>query len=360
MKPVTAKTSPTKKDMHPVIVSAATMARGFMRSMAIKPFTPSDRGREFGLIGKHHSLPAIRCQVFRQKGAGTMPTIVIGGFVPDATETVEFQRALLRRYGNVYYLNYPRQGFALDMFCAQLADLIDDIHGRGLKPIIMGVSFGAAILLHFLKQAPERLHEKIRGLALVSPVICTADLIRPPGTKRDGIRFLESSLQKIINANPLQRDDLEKQVERSRRCFQSLFAAGAENRVLDSRHLSIRKKIMDVLAHTSAMGGYERVKALRDMEFPTGERSLFSGPVLTLLAENERDILVPSSPTLELFSSVERYSRLFPDCRVKRVLSKQAGDNVPHASMIFHHDAYNPLLASWYDKLSAPLLQIAV
>jgi hypothetical protein len=245
------------------------------------------------------------------------------------------------------------------MFSAQLADLIDDIYRRGAKPVIMSVSFGSGILLHFLKHAAESVHERIRGLVLASPVICTDDLIRPQGMKRDGIRFLESSLQKIINADPQRRDDLEKQVERSRRCFQALFAAGAENRVLESRHLAIRKKIMGVLANTSAIGGYERVKALREFEFPSSGGSLFSGPVLTLLAENEQDILVPSSPTLTLFSSAERYGLLFPRCRVKKVLSKRAGDSVPHASLIFHHDAYNPLLGSWYDK-QTPLLQMAV
>ncbi len=360
MKPVEAKTGPIARNPHPAIVSAATMARGLMRSMAIKPYIPKDRRREFGLLGSCHSLHAIRCQLFREKGAGTMPTIVIGGFVPDATETVEFQRPLLRKHGSIYYLNYPRQGFSMEMFSAQLADLIDDIHYKGMKPLIMSVSFGSGILLHFLKHAAESIHEKIRGLVLASPVICTDDLIRPAGKKRDGIRFLESSLQKILNADPQRQDDLEKQVERSRRCFQALFAAGAENRVLDSRHLAIRKKIMNVLAHTSAMGGYERVKVLRDLEFPGWDRSLFSGPVLTLMAESEQDILVPSSPTLDLFASPERYAGLLPRCRVKKVLSKQAGDSVPHASLIFHHDAYNPLLESWYGKLSSPLLQIAV
>ena len=360
MRPVTLKLNPAAKDVHPAIVSAATIARGFMRSIAIKPFIPKVRRREFGLLGGCRSLPVIRCQIFREKGAGSMPTIVIGGFVPDSTETVDFQRPLLRKYGPVYYLNYPRHGFSFEMFSAQLADLIDDIYHKGMKPLIMSVSFGSGILLHFLENSAESIHEKIRGLILVSPVICIDDLIRPSGPKRAGIRFLESSLQKIITADPQRKDDMEKQVERSRRCFQALFTAGAESRKLDSRHLAIRRKIMDVLARTSALGGYERVKALRDLEFPSGDRSLFSGPVLALLAENEHDILVPSSPTLDLFASPERYGELFPDCRVKKVLSKQAGDGVPHASLIFHHDAYNPLLESWYDKFSLPLQQIAV
>jgi hypothetical protein len=358
MKPVSQKSDPVQKEFHPVMVSAATLAHGLMRTMAIKPYAPKFRRREFSLLERYPNLPAIRCQLFREKSAGSMPTIVIGGFVPDATETVEFQRPLLRRYGSIYYLNYPRNGFSAEMFSAQLADLIDDIHCTGMKPLIMSVSFGSGLLLHFLKYASESIHEKIRGLVLASPVICTDDLVRPAGQKRDGIRFLENSLQKIVTADPERRDDLQKQVERSRRCFQALFAAGAGNRVLGSRHLAIRRKIMDVLAHTSAMGGYERVKALREMEFPTGGGSLFSGPVLTLMAENEQDILVPASPTLDMFASPERYTALFPRCKVKKVITKNAGDSVPHASLIFHHDAYNPLLQSWYDRLT-PLLQMA-
>ncbi|KAB0671184.1 alpha/beta hydrolase [Oryzomonas sagensis] len=359
MKSVSLKSGPAK-EAHPVLVSAATMAHGLMRSMAIKPYAPRDRRREFSQMKKIHSMHSVRCQLFREKGGGSLPTIVVAGFVPDATETIEFQRPLLRRYGSIYYFNYPRNGFSAEMFSAQLSDLIDDIHTGGTKPLIMSVSFGSGLLVDFLRQADEQIHEKIRGLLLISPVICTDDLIRPKGEKRDGIRFLESSLQKIITADPAKRDELEKQVERSRRCFQALFAAGAENRVLSSKHLAIRRKIMDVLAHTSALGGYERVKALRELQFPEFDGSVFAGPVLTLLAENEGDILVPLSPTLELFADSSRYTKLFPNCRVKKVISKNEEDSVPHASMIFHHDAYNPLLESWYSRLSAPLLQMAV
>jgi len=68
------------------------------------------------------------------------------------------------------------------------------------------------------------------------------------------------------------------------------------------RHLAIQKKINDVIEYTTARGGFERVTALRDFRFPYFSRSLFPGPVLVLLAENEADILVPSSPTLKMFS----------------------------------------------------------
>ncbi|MDD2310762.1 MAG: alpha/beta hydrolase, partial [Desulfuromonadaceae bacterium] len=89
-------------------------------------------------------------------------------------------------------------------------------------------------------------------------------------------------------------------------------------------------------------------------------RTLFSGPVLVLLAENESDIMVSSSPTLKLFSEASLYTRIFPSCRVKRVRSHVSGDGVAHASLIFHHEAYNELLESWYEKLLYPRLKLAV
>lgn len=347
------------RDIRPV-VSAFTAAAGFMRGISIKRYAPKKRSREFIVIEQKHDSYRTRCQIFRERGAGNIPTIVLGGFVPDATETVEFQRKLLRQHGSIYYVNYSRNGFCLQMFTAQLADLIEYLARKGQKPMIMGVSFGCGLLSNFLRYADELVHESIRGLIWVSPVLTTDDLIRPPDQKRDGVRMLESNLKKILAADPVNEAGISKHIERSRRCFQALFNAGAENRTLGVRHLAIRKKINDVIEYTTARGGFERVAALRDFRFPFLARTLFSGPVLVLLAENESDILVQSSPTLLLFREPSLYNRIFPSCRVKTVKSRIAGDGVAHASLIFHHEAYNTLLESWYDKLLYPRLYLAV
>jgi pimeloyl-ACP methyl ester carboxylesterase len=224
----------------------------------------------------------------------------------------------------------------------------------------MGVSFGCGLLSNYLQHAAEWVHESIRGIILVSPVITTDDLIRPAGQKREGVRILESNLKKIVAADPANETDIAKHIERSRRCFQALFNAGAENRILSVRHLSIRKKINNVIEYTTARGGFERVTALRDFSFPEFSSTLFPGPVLVLLAENESDILVPTSPTLNLFSEPSLYNKIFPSCRVKTVKSYVVGDGVAHASLIFHHDAYNALLEGWYDRLLYPRFQLAV
>jgi pimeloyl-ACP methyl ester carboxylesterase len=347
------------KDISPV-VTAFTAAAGLMRGISIKPFSPKARHREFTVLEQNQKSPLSRCKIFREKSAGNVPTIVLGGFVPDATETVEFQRKILRQHGSLYYVNYSRHGFCQEMFTAQLTDLIEHLASKGQKPLIMGVSFGCGLLASFLRHADEWVHHAIRGVVLVSPVITTDDLIRPPNQRRDGVRILESNLKKIVAADPTNETDISKHIERSRRCFQALFNAGAENRSLNVRHLTIRKKINDAIEHTTARGGFERVIALRDFRFPFLTRTLFSGPVLVLLAENESDILVSSSPTLLLFSTPSLYTRMFPSCRVKTVKSHIVGDGVAHASLIFHHEAYNTLLESWYDKLLYPRLQLAV
>jgi pimeloyl-ACP methyl ester carboxylesterase len=267
---------------------------------------------------------------------------------------------MLRKHGSIYYVNYSRNGFCQDLFSAQLADLIEDLANKGQKPLVMGVSFGCGLLSSFLRQSAERVLENIRGLILVSPVLTTEDLIRPTGLKREGIRILESNLKKIVSADPTNESDITKHIERARRCFQALFNAGAENRTLTVNHLSIQKKINNVIEFTSARGGFERVTAFRDFNFPELATSLFPGPVLVLLAENESDILVPSSPTLKIFSEHSLYNKIFPSCLVKTVKSTIVGDRVAHASLIFHHHAYNPLLENWYSKRLYPRFQLAV
>ncbi|ABQ26750.1 alpha/beta hydrolase [Geotalea uraniireducens] len=341
---------------HPAILGVVTAATGILRQMAIKPFTPKNRRREFKLKDRVASMHATRAQIFKEKGSGSTPTIIVGGFVPDATELVEFQRPLFREYGSIYYINYPRNGFSSAMFFAQLADLIEDINLRGKKPVLFGVSFGCGLLACFLRECAEAKDLKIRGVVMASPVLCTEDLIRPERDKSGGVRMLESNLKRILKANPAGGEEVSRQIDRARRCFQALFEAGAENRRLSSRHLSIRRKIMEVIGSTSSSGGYERVLALKQFAQPGGDLPIFTGPALTLLAEQEDNLLVPTSPTLAALRDPAKSRQLFPRGKVRQVISHSPDDAVAHASLIFHHQYYNPLIETWYDKLLAPML----
>ena len=73
---------------------------------------------------------------------------------------------------------------------------------------------------------------------------------------------------------------------------------------------------MNSVYKTPAIGGYQRVLAIRDFSLPRG--------------------------------------------KVRIVASRIAGDSVAHASLIFHQHCYNPLIAAWYDQIQAPRLFAAV
>ena len=66
------------KNIRPV-VSAFSAAAGFMRSISIKRFTPKYRHRELEVIQHNRDSHRTRCQIYCEKGAGNVPTIVLGG-----------------------------------------------------------------------------------------------------------------------------------------------------------------------------------------------------------------------------------------------------------------------------------------
>lgn len=344
---------------NPAMLAVASAATGLIRQMSIKPHRASSRHRELELRERCSSYPSVRCQIFRERGNGATPTIIIGGFIPDSTEVVEFQRPILRTYGDIYYMNYPRTGFATEMFMAQLADLVEEINNRGEKPFLFSISFGCGLAARFLR---EKLSSglALRGVVMVSPVLCTEDLIRPAEDKKGGVRLLESNLRRILKADNGKAEDITRQVERARRCFQSLFEAGAENRTLSRRHLSIRRKIMEVIAKTTSHGAYERVIALKEFPLPDTSGQIYNGPTLSLLAEMEDNMLVPTSPSLAALRCQETHRSLFPNGIVRNVISHHAGDAVAHASLIFHHHSYNPLVKEWYDQTCEPQLVAAI
>lgn len=347
-------------ETRPVVASAALLAAGVIRSMAIKRYTPPIRKRELELLRLKPETHPARCALYRERGSGSIPTIVVGGFVPDATETVEFQRDPLRQYGSIYYLNYSRVAFNRDMFAAQLLDLVDSLARKSQRPVIFSVSFGCGLVMDIINQAGPELEQRIGGLALISPVLCTADLIRRDGRKQGGVRLLEHNLKKILDADHGDHENIARLIERSRRCFQALFTSGADNRELSMRHLAIRKRVFDVISGTSAMGGFERVMALRDFTMASMEGPLFNGPMLTLLAEREDDMLAPGSPTLKLFRDPESARQMFPRRQVRTVSSHDPDDGVPHASLIFHHQAYRGPIREWYEQLTSASLRLAV
>ena len=64
--------------------------------------------------------------------------------------------------------------------------------------------------------------------------------------------------------------------------------------------------------------------------------------------------------TLALLRDPEKRKALLPSGKLWQVVSHAPGDPVAHASLIFHHHCYNPIIEGWYDSLQSPRLFAAV
>lgn len=284
-----------------------------------------------------------------------MPTIVVGGFLVDATEQLEYQRSLLKEYGSVYYLNFPRNGFSSELFFAQLADLIDDINSRDQRPVLFGVSFGCGLIARFFNECPDARLLRVRGVVMVSPVLCMEDLVRVPHRKKGGAMGGERLLRSMLDAGAGNGEVLRR-MERLRRRFRAAISSRAGEGDRSGRAVSLKNRILQVLDNTPAAAGYQRVLALKESTRPGASGPVFAGPALVLLAEQEGRQFAPGSPTLALLNGRAGKRALFPQGRVWTVCSHLPNSPVTHASLLSHHNSFNPLIGSWYRKLLLPSL----
>jgi hypothetical protein len=296
-----------------------------------------------------HQLATLLCE----QRAGPVPTIVLGGFVPDAPEQVFLLRRFLLRQGSVFYLNYPRGGFSLDLLCAQLDDLVEELSVRhGRPPVMFGVSFGAGIVLEWLRQARVAGREPdLAGLALVSPVACVADVFAPGEAKPSTLlgRALKPCLDLGAGLDAATAD-------RSRAIFIRMFEAGAQNEtalrslMTPGELRQLRAGVIGTIRGIEVAGVHERIAALSRLAPPAAEeRPLSTAPALVLYAEKEGAVLTANSPTRAAFASA--LPALFPRGKM-RIVAAHGGSPVQHASLIFHYARYRPRLAAYYRSLS--------
>lgn len=296
-----------------------------------------------GLVG-----PQACAQIRVEERSGALPTIVVGGFVPDATEAFYLLRGGLLRHGSVFYFNYPRRGFSTDLFIAQLEDLIDELATqRRQAPALIAVSFGAGLVLEMLRRATARGESlPLSGLTLVSPVACTADLVDARAPKPTTL--LGRVLLPYLRGSAAPDGAI---VERSRTVFLRMFESGAQNqsalRFLLTRDETrrLRDAVVGTINAIDAAGAFERVRALNQFPEPGAARMLFAGPALVLYAEKESAVLQENAPTWREFSG--RTTAWFPQGRCV-VVTNHADHPVQHASLIFHSRNFEPHLAQLY------------
>jgi hypothetical protein len=324
------------------------------------PYTPASTPAQDELLATGRVEPRQLSHVLCERRSGSQPTIVIGGFVPDSTEQVFLLRGFLLRRGSVYYFHYPRRGFSTDLFCAQLDDLVAELNsGYGQRPVIFSVSFGAGVLLEWLRRnRTAGRNPAIAGAIVVSPVACVEDLITPGEAKPSTL--LGRAVKPYLNpgAAGVERSGIEK----SRVIFAKMFEAGAQNKAAlrslltpgELRHL--RDRVMGAIQQIDPTGAVERVSALRAMPplsawtAKPGHLPLTEAPVQVLYAEKEGAVLTEQSPTRQAF---EAMLPTFFSRGEMRVVRNESGNPVQHASLIFHYFQFLPHIVEFYRGLKS-------
>ena len=344
-------------------VSPTQPLRTFIRTAGYKlrpprplPHAPLVHAAQDTVLGSGRAGPHQMAALLCEQRKGPVPTIVFGGFVPDATEQVFLLRGFLLKNGSVYYLNYPRQGFSADLLFAQLDDLVDEltlIHGT--PPVIFAVSFGAGLVLEWLKRMRRAgRHLELRGLVLVSPVACIEDLLSPGEAKPSTL--LGRAVKPFINGDT---PPDARQIEKTRTIFARMFEAGAQNKAAlaalmsrdELRHL--HTSVMTTIAGVTTQGACERMQALKQFESPSSYFSqallpLTPAPTLILFAENEDAVLAPHAPTRFVLEAAHR--AYFPNSRCQTARNHR-GSPVQHASLIFHCFNFLPPISRFYRGL---------
>jgi len=341
-------------------ISPAQPIRTLIRTTGYKlrpprplPFSPTIRHRQeavlvSGAAGVHQAA-----NILHEQRKGPIPTIVLGGFIPDATEQVFLMRGFLLRHGSVYYVNYPRYGFSIDLLFAQLDDLVEELaelHGQ--RPVVFSVSFGVGLVMEWLKRARRAGRNiDLRGLVLISPVACVEDLLAPGDAKPTTL--LGRAIKPYVDPN--KRAD-ERTVEKSRLIFTKMYEAGAQNkeslRVLMTRGElnQLRSAVMNTIRTIEPAGACERVQALSHLEAPSSYFSqtllpLSEAPTLILYAEKESSVIADHSPTRFVLESAHR--AYFPQSQHK-IITNHRGSPVQHASLIFHCFNFLPSISAFY------------
>ena len=297
-----------------------------------------------------------------EKRPGPVPTIVLGGFVPDATEQVFLLRGFFLKHGTVYYLNYPRTGFSLNLICAQLDDLVAEINlHHGQRPVLFGVSFGAGLIIEWLRRSrlAGRASE-VSGTILISPVACAADIVSPDEPKPSTL--IGRALKPFLDSGSQVAPGV---IEKARVIFTKMFEAGAQNQaslraLMSAAELrQLHARVIAAIQSIDFTGACERLSALRQLPplsaWDGGPRPLSTAPALILYAEKEAAVLHDRSPTRAALGTT--LSAFFP-CGTHHLVVGGTSP-VQHASLIFHYFQFLPPITAFYRRLKTRNVRLA-
>jgi len=314
----------------------------------------------------HVSRPQdVYATVFKEKRNRfrTHPAILLPGFVPEGNEAFYLLRHSFLKYGSAYYMNFPKERYHNESLFQQIYDLISQINqpgihsaGRRQTPFLVGTSFGCAVILNFLKWLKKHDLEQnieIAGLVFLSPVWCMHDVCIPGRKKQPGL--VARAIAPLFELDENDDEQITKAMIKARGIFSRMFKAGQKqlDATMKSRIpvLAIEEEVIDFFNIKDAKleGYFQRYLCLRNAGVPEG-RFVTNLPVLSLIADGERDVLMPESPTLLLHENPDSFNTMFPNGEMHMVRSSDPTRHVTHSDLIFNADCYRRELDPWLKK----------
>jgi hypothetical protein len=312
------------------------------------------------LTAQDHRGPVLHTQ----RGRGGIHFLLVPGLVPDGPETFARQMRLLLRHGDVTVMTYPYDAFCLDATLETMRRFVQDVDGAAREPVLVGASVGAGFCLELLRRAREaRMELPLGGVVLISPMTCVDDLSP----------LLRRLLAPILSASDPHAS--EQALERGRTFFRALagraaagdaapriwmrwtrgFAPGLDRRTSEAR---LRARITRTLESISVNGAIDRCRAIAQLGGLSGAARvapLTSAPTLILWGSKERNTLDMEGPGTAELSRPDTAVRRFPRVEVRWIYTHD-GSEVPHASLLLHHGAFNAALAAFLGR-TAPALR---
>lgn len=303
--------------------------------------------------------PARSCPplITRAVGKGPFHLILLPGMVPDGPETFLRQAATLRRHGSTAIITYPYENFLLDAIVDAVEAEITSAVSAGRQPVLVGVSVGGGFALEVLRRARAAGRTlPLAAVLLISPFTCADDLSpllrrlyegitgehEPEAALERGRTFFKTLAGRTATAKAT--------VGRLRSLFQLLTPQGLAE--LGERRILAR--IEKTLNAIPAQGAIARTLALSQLPGiaggPRGQGPLSAAPTLILWGSKERHTLDMDGPGTSLLCRPDLAYRLFSDCEVHWVYGDD-GDEVPHASLLKHHKAFNRLIGGFLGRV---------
>jgi pimeloyl-ACP methyl ester carboxylesterase len=286
----------------------------------------------------------------RHNGRAPFHFVLLPGLVPDGPETFHRHLKLFRSLGTLSVATYPYTEFKLDPIIDAIGAEVNAARARGRLVILVAVSVGGGLVLELMRRCRDRgAGLRLSGLILCSPLTCTDDLAP----------LLKRLIDPICNECEREDGDPFKALERGRAFFKSLAGKSVE-RTLPAPWKTafalltpagwqargeekLRRRIQTTLDSIPPGGGLQRVTSLRHLGGLGNDKrakTLSKVPALILWGSKERHTLSMEGPGTGLLCRPDLACKVFPNVEVHWLYGKD-GEEVPHASLLKHADAFH-------------------